>query len=465
MSKHEPPNDNSTVSSEDDKDDSNTFMERLNSLTMDVAQSDADATCRAHLYTVGGGLEAKQIAITPAIRYACHGKQLRALCAREYYCLIKIEQRRATNPIEVTDRVSDGRPEKGMFDFHPRHVLDDSNYVQYLVSQSRCPILAGKRMPIWPGVDGSARTRKAWAKFVMCNFVPSDIEQPPQMTCNDYLQWEEHCKTAHASYLERNQHSMVVRLKSIGHYDRLRKSLADDIRRRCRKIWGVRHPLDVNFNAGKEREELKETRAEVIDSTIAEAVQDMQGAIQRAQDANKRGRAASGEEFDILKEALNLQLGLAPPMSHGLREKKTKFLHALGDDDHYPHGDDIYSHAQRVFDDIKAEEESPETNVYSTSDGHISSKGSPDQEEIIDRITNYVRLESTCDSSAKSLAPLVFLHACGGTGKSWVAREIHARLRQSFGWNVVRFVAPSGITASNLGKGIYHPSCIGPCCF
>ena len=178
---------------------------------------------------------------------------------------------------------------------------------------------------------------------------------------------------------------------------------------------------------------LKETRTEVKDTRFAEAVQDMQEAIQRAQNANKRGRSASSEEFDILKEALNLQLGLAPAMSHASREKETKFLYPLGDDDHYPHGDDIYSHAQRVFDDIKTEEESPETDVSSTCDGHTITTGSPSQEEIIDRITNYLRLEATCDSSAKPIAPLVFLHAGGGTGKSWVAREIHVRLRQSFG--------------------------------
>ena len=158
---HPPPNDNGTGSLEDDQDDNNTLVEHLNSLTMDVAQSDADATCGACLYTVGEGLEAKQVAVMPAINYACPRKRLRALCALEYYCLIKIEQRRATDPIEVTDGVNDGCPENAMFDFHPRHVLDDSNYVQYLVSQSRCPILAGKHMPVWPGVDGSARTRKA----------------------------------------------------------------------------------------------------------------------------------------------------------------------------------------------------------------------------------------------------------------------------------------------------------------
>ena len=208
MPTHPPPNDNGTGSSKDDRDGNNTLMGHLSSLTMDVAQSDADATCRAYLYIVGEGLEAKQIAVTPAINYACRGKRLRALCALEYYCLIKIEQRHATEPIEVTDGVNDGRPENAMFDFHPWHVLDDSNYVQYLVSQSRCPILAGKRMPLWPGVDDSARTKEAWAKFVMCNFVPWDIEQPPQITWNDYLQWEEHCKTAHASHLERSRPAM-----------------------------------------------------------------------------------------------------------------------------------------------------------------------------------------------------------------------------------------------------------------
>ena len=98
-------------------------------------------------------------------------------------------------------------------------------------------------------------------------------------------------------------------------------------------------------------------------------------------------------------------------MNHALRVKETKFFYALGGNEHYPHGDDIYSHAQRVFHDIKAEEESPEMDVSSTSDGHIRSIGSPDREEIIDRITNYLRLQASCDSCAKQMAPLVFLNA------------------------------------------------------
>ena len=54
----------------------------------------------------------------------------------------------------------------------PGTCLMTANCVQYLVSQSRCPILAGKHMHVWPGEDGSTRRRKAWAKFMMCNFVP-----------------------------------------------------------------------------------------------------------------------------------------------------------------------------------------------------------------------------------------------------------------------------------------------------
>ena len=67
-------------------------------------------------------------------------------------------------------------------------------------------------MLVRPGVDGSVGTHKAWAKFVMRRSDPWDIEQPPQITWNNYLQWEEHCKTAHASYLERSRYSMAVRL-------------------------------------------------------------------------------------------------------------------------------------------------------------------------------------------------------------------------------------------------------------
>ena len=91
-------------------------------------------------------------------------------------------------------------------------------------------------MPIWPSVDGSARTRGAWAKFIMFNLLPWDIEEPPKITWNSYLHGEEDCRSAHASYLERSLHSIVLRWKEIGHYDWLLESFSDHIRKRCRKI-------------------------------------------------------------------------------------------------------------------------------------------------------------------------------------------------------------------------------------
>ena len=36
-------------------------------------------------------------------------------------------------------------------------------------------------MLFWPSVDGTAYTKKAWAKFLMCNFFLLDIEEPPQI--------------------------------------------------------------------------------------------------------------------------------------------------------------------------------------------------------------------------------------------------------------------------------------------
>ena len=72
----------------------------------------------------------------------------------------------------------------------------------------------------------------------------------------------------------------------------------------------------------------------------------MQEATQRAQTANQRGCLVSSEEFKTLKEALSRQLGLATPKVNLPFERQSKFLYALGDDEHYLHGADVYSRAQ-----------------------------------------------------------------------------------------------------------------------
>ena len=170
----------------------------LNELTMSAMQQDLEAPCHSQLYTIGSGDTIQKIAVSPALHYACRGTRLRRLCALEYACLIKVEHQRArATPSQVDD---DGRPENASFDFHPRHILCEDDYVQYLVSQSRCPIFAGKKLPVYPGDDGSVKLKKNWATFVMCAFVPWDIECPPKLTWSAYVEWATHCQSEHASY-------------------------------------------------------------------------------------------------------------------------------------------------------------------------------------------------------------------------------------------------------------------------
>ena len=63
-----------------------------------------------------------------------------------------------------------------------------------------------------------------WAIFVMCTFVPWDIECPPKLTWDAYVEWATHCKSEHASYLERSRFAMVQRIVPHGKYERLQKN-------------------------------------------------------------------------------------------------------------------------------------------------------------------------------------------------------------------------------------------------
>ena len=51
------------------------------------------------------------------------------------------------------------------------------------------------------------------------------------------------------------------------------------------------------------------------------------------------------------------------------------------------------------------------------------------------------------------IPPLLFLHAGPGAGKSTAANELADRLSRHFGSACIRFLAPSGIAASNLRRG------------
>ena len=270
------------------------FSGELNELTMSAMQQDLEAPCHSQLYTIGNGDTIQQNAVSPALHYACRGTRLRRLCALEYACLIKVEHQRArATPSQGDD---DGLPENASFDFHPRHILCEDDYVQYLVSQSWCPIFAGKKLPVYPADDGSVKLKKNWATFVMCAFVPWDIECPPKLTWSAYVEWATHCQSEHASYLERSRLAMVKRIIRHGQYECVQKTIFDQVRKRNRKLWGVRQALDVQFDFEKEMQEMKDLKKDVQNTRFVEAVEDIQDAINRAQAEEKQENHA--KEFD-----------------------------------------------------------------------------------------------------------------------------------------------------------------------
>ena len=130
-------------------------------------------------------------------------------------------------------------------------------------------------------------------------------------------------------------------------------------------------------------------------------------------------------------------------------------MHDLNDHGQYESGDDIYAHAQRIADAIKREDEAlgDSSSFVPAAASPTIDKGDPSQEAILQTIIDYVHLDARSDQSCRPVAPLLFVHAGGGTGKSWMAREILKRLCGQYGNNVVKYVAPSGIAASNLNNG------------
>ena len=115
----------------------------------------------------------------------------------------------------------------------------------------------------------------------------------------------------------------------------------------------------------------------------------------------------------------------------------------------------MYAHAQHIADGIEREDEvvgDPSAFLSTTSSTTID-KGDPSQEAIVPTIIDYLHVDARSDVSCRPAAPLLFVHAGGGTGKSWMAREILKLLCGLYGNNVVKYVAPCGIAASNLNNG------------
>ena len=115
----------------------------------------------------------------------------------------------------------------------------------------------------------------------------------------------------------------------------------------------------------------------------------------------------------------------------------------------------MYAYAQRIPDAIKLEDEAlgDSSSFVPAASSPTSDKGEPSQEVILQTIIDYVHLDASSDHSCRPVAPLLFMHAGAGTGKSWIAREILKRFCGQCGNNVVKYMAPSGIAASNLNDG------------
>lgn len=87
------------------------------------------------------------------------------------------------------------------------------------MSQFRCPLLAGRRLPTWPGESGPPRAQSLWAAYVMGLFVPWDVNRPPDVSWEAFQRWESAAKRPEAPYIERNRWRMVQRLKLTARHD------------------------------------------------------------------------------------------------------------------------------------------------------------------------------------------------------------------------------------------------------
>ena len=213
-------------------------------------------------------------AIPPAYNYACRGLSLRHLSVLEYAMLLVMEKG------ESKENLRNAR-----FPLHPRHIMA-KEWRQQLLSQLRVPILTGKKLPRWPGQEGNPHAQARWAQYVQTLLVPWDIENPPSLSWEDLGKNIQAWSQPGASYLERSRLNLVDRLRRFGQFDKKIAYLATLARQRNRKLWGVAHPLDINFDA---RGEMAALRAMRDVDHHAEFIRRMEGIKQAIEKEIDRG--------------------------------------------------------------------------------------------------------------------------------------------------------------------------------
>ena len=101
-----------------------------------------------------------------------------------------------------------------------------------------------------------------------------------------YVECTAHCQRHHASYLDGSRLAVVKRIIDRGQYKHAQKIIFHQVGKCNRKVWGVRHKLDVPFNFEKEMQEVKDLRKgcrkDVQNTRFVDAVEELQDAINRA---------------------------------------------------------------------------------------------------------------------------------------------------------------------------------------
>jgi hypothetical protein len=241
--------------------------------------------------------------------------------------------------------------------------------------------------------------------------------------------------------------------------DKVKKLFCDMVRKRNRKVWGKFHPLDLDFDAPAENEELKNLRKDKKEESFAAALEEISMAIEREIFQESVQGEGKKRKEDVVA-SLSTLFGCLD--KHDIQ--RTKRRPFLLEEDFCQIGEvgDIFDHVEVINANLKkvppADDEICPSFVgrdvgwlRSRLEKHMDLH--PDQEMVLAIIVEYVTLEAVCDASTTPVAPLIAVHAGPGCGKSALARELHHRLAPVFGFRVVRFMAPSGIAASNLRGG------------
>ena len=175
--------------------------------------------------------------------------------------------------------------------------------------------------------------------------------------------------------------AMVKRIIRHGQYERLQKTIFDQVRKRNRKLWGVHHALDVQFDFEKEMQEVNDLKKGVQNTRFIEAVEDIQDAINRAQAEEKQEDNA--KEFDGICASLG---GFLPdhPATSSAPSYHINFVHDFNDHGQYEGGEDIHAHAQRIADAIKRQDEAlgDSSSFLPAASSPTIDKGDPSQQAI-----------------------------------------------------------------------------------